>query len=275
MTDDLKNKMQQYEEIPPVGNWQKIASILNEQPAMEALSTKMNLYEVAPPPKNLEKIFDTLYFTNSPALIPIKKIGLGKLKFAAAAVLIIMATSGIWYFFQNKSPENKIAVIQQKATNKTELPPETLVTNSTNITTAIGNIAMGANKENEIKNEVLEPATPNAAYRLSKQIAIKIIPVYINETNSDAVHNKAMQHINQYYLHFTNESGTLTNLSSKLGGAFNVLSKNSSTNSEDYTWEKRLADWRKKIISAGFLPSGSNGLDILSLKELIDEFPQQ
>src|SRR4051812_10062850 len=101
MSDHLKNKISNYEVLPPDGTWNNIAAELHESNELLPLAKRMYDYEVSPPTsawKNISAIL--INGTNPVASVPVKSMNSLVVKITAAAAVIGVILIGSLFLLQ-------------------------------------------------------------------------------------------------------------------------------------------------------------------------------
>lgn len=117
MSDQLKNKLQDFEVAPPPGVWENIAGELvqNNMP----FARKMYHYEVAPPSGSFENLVNHLKNYTDQVPAPSSILNKPVYKMAVAAAILGVIVIGGWYFFHNSSLKK-----QHFSPHTAELNPE-------------------------------------------------------------------------------------------------------------------------------------------------------
>jgi hypothetical protein len=283
MSEQLKHRMQQWEATPPAGCWQAIAVGIADghTPATARLFDA----EIPPPPHSWTNITAVLDETARPKA-PIKTIHRNLYRTAAvAALLIIMLGGSRW--LSHRWSVSRFTSREQAAT------PGPAGAGSRPAVASAAQSNPG-NDDNDTgdnfagyRNPVRRPVT--ATTRLLKYTAVNIQPAY-HEYPITVVHNSPADDaqtdrnnikpllVDNNYLVITGPNGEATRASHKIADALRYLYGDNGaeeaadkTNNENSRWKKRLQEWRSKIITSHFIPAPTNFLDIIDLKDLIDE----
>ena len=291
MSEQLKHKMQQWEATPPTGCWHAIAARISDGHA----SATARLYdiEIPPPAHSWHTITSALNKTARPAA-PVKTIYRKLYRTAAiAALLIIIIGGGRWSVRWFGS---RFATREQAGISSPAVPVSTGgFGNRPAASAAVPNTRPGNDANdtgdnfNGYRNPVRRPVAVNT--RSLKYTSVNIQPAYhaypitVEQSSlpADAVtirNNMNPLLVDNNYLVITSPNGEATRASLKIIDALRYLYGDNSaeeaadkTNNENSHWKKRLQEWRTKIISSHFIPASTNFLDIIDLKDLIDEKP--
>lgn len=285
MSEQLKHKMQQWEAPPPPGCWEAIASRLDD--AGTSLPARLYNLELAPPPASWNNIIVALKQTGR-SKTPVRSFSRNLNRLAAAAIIIVLITGG-W-----------ILLTQFVFQGDKRMPPTTATTRASSHLPIPPN-AVAVNSTQDSKED--DPGTPgsytgysNAAHKpaadarplrsasVSIQPAYREYPITVNyasmpDDNGALTRNLDPALTDNDYLVITGPNGEATKASVKLADALRYLYENTTDDNTDKTtnesknWKKRLQEWRNKIISSHFIPASANFLDIVNLKDLIEETP--
>ncbi|HWC52787.1 MAG TPA: hypothetical protein VG676_04305 [Chitinophagaceae bacterium] len=279
MSNQLRNKMYDFEVKPPLGSWDKIATALNDQKVIGNLSTKLFDLEVPPPESAWQQIKNNLEHdievpVSKPKLIP------GIYRYAAAVVLIAMMVFVGIKLLQNNSGENEIAANRNTTYTKDSVSPslkESLNTAPSDPTPATeekrDDAALEESKRTVAKNDF--PMTTKL--KLAKESYLSA-PAHYIENISDAKTNYPNLHFSEMLQPiFSNESETedlsdrYIMLKSPDGNFFRMSKKLAdlicciSGEDQDANCKDQLQRWREKIACSSLAPSPGNFMDILNL----------
>jgi hypothetical protein len=147
MSDNLKNKLLNYEAEPPATAWNGIAAALDEQPEY---AQKLHRFEVSPPPAVWDAIVQQLPAAPS-NVVPFHATKLFKYALAAAILIAIAASSVI--FFRNSTDSDLANGTVQPTTdsNRNTQPSASFPNVSTQATNPDADV-LTANEANTTKN---------------------------------------------------------------------------------------------------------------------------
>ena len=285
MSEQMKHRMQQWETTPPPGCWHTIDSRLNEAAQPAPYAAKLYDTAVTPPLSTWNTIAAALNETAKTAA-PVRKLFRSG-RVAAVVILVVLAFGGKWaanYFLNNR-----LAIPSAPAANNNSRQPATAAVQNNTPDNDDNNTDDPGDKLNGYRNPVRRPVASNT--RLLKYTAVNIQPAYheypITVAHSPqpgdaeaARNNMNPLLVDNNYLVITSPNGQATRASLKIADALRYLYGDNGaeeaadkTNNENSHWKKRLQEWRSKIISSHFIPATNNFLDIIDLKDLIDEKP--
>jgi hypothetical protein len=281
MSEQLKHKMQQWEATPPPGSWDAIASRLSDMPAYAALSAKLYDAAIAPPPGSWPAIAAALEEPARPAA-PVKPLYKRPYFQIAAAAILLFAIGGFAWYAQNQEWKRQLA----------NIPVATTPQSPRAAATAASPKPIGDNpaKDDNYLGYSKPVPPPAVAYTrtlkaasVSSVPASRLSPITTQQAsmaydNDMAARNMSPLLTNTNYVIITGPNGETTRASLKIADALRYIYSDDDTidatdksNNENSHWKKRLQEWRTKIISSHFIPATTNFLDIIDLKDLIDE----
>ncbi len=289
----LSAKMNGYEPAPPATAWDLIAARINNNDPDAALSEKMHNYEVLPPAHTWNHIAATLDRTpkEKTPVIPFRRL----MYAAAAAAVVAVLVIGAWQWLKKTAPATELVQNNPPPLHPGSNPPDKQAPLPATDKHTVQPIppALVIN-EHPLKQPVKEkpsmaapPAeAPAAAMRYA---AVNVLPSHpqtaavtappILDANGNPVADIDVLMANSNYLVVTGPNGQLTRISSKFGSLIRYLN-GSSGDTEEYLdrvikessiWKKRFQEWRNKISQSAYLPAAVNFLDIVELKELVQE----
>jgi hypothetical protein len=267
MTEEWKNRMYNYEVIPPEKAWEKIATALDDSHISDQFPSVLHDLAVSPPATAWDKIAASLD-ENVPSIPRYKRIP-AFIRYAAAAVLVAGVAFGSIRLFQanktNKQEPLPVAKID-KATDKQVLDPQKVQDLQDNLaleeskqTLASIDISPATKKKLVTYHNFTRPVTadietfsfaPQNTYRELDHADITE-PVQAVYTDNNIA--------NRYIMLMTPD-GQIIRMSKKLGDLVCCV----SGEEQDDDCKDQLYKWRSKIASS---PSHSPGnfLDILNL----------
>lgn len=294
MAEPLKNKLVNFEVLPPSGVWNNIAYELKEINKFSFISQKMYDYEIVPPENTWQAIHLTLHNNiKAPFQLPVRRIKRPVYKIMAAAAMLGVILLGALYFFNNSSYKNRIShqnllednnenKLPDIITDKIPAPSPYGSVQAPQINTALtSSINKPKRKYAPGKNKTLRNTIVKNVRSLGTELAIFIAAKPIRNERGYIIQD--LELINEVsdnnYISITGPNGQQTKISSKLMNGLLYLNEDSNieqfegyfdkTFIESLIWKARFQDWRQKIIQTSFIPSSANFMDILEFKDLI------
>ena len=284
MSDILKDKIGNYEVLPPEDVWRNIVSQLDESKIFQPLSEKMYAYEIEPPADAWSNITATF---NNEAKAPVRFLNALYIRVAAAAIVIgIILVSSLYLFNSNQGDKDNMVSSRQK------LEPKVPGQQSTAIDPQMRQPSVAANFPSlPLKRSLRlsDHSTSKPSFRQSFRptrralTAAAITPQFIDmsqEMNDIIVQGRLIRnergdiiknaHIitgDDEYISVTGPNGQQTRISSKFADVLYYLNGNEQVQNAE--WETKFKTWRNKIMQTSFIPSSNNFLDILELKDFI------
>jgi len=284
MSEQLKYKMQQWEAPPPPGCWEAIASRLDG--AITPSPARLYDMEVAPPGA-LWNTIATALNKRIPTTAPVKRFYRNPYRLAAAASIVLLLGAGISWLAQNRTG-TPIATLPVRPASSPAPPAANTViknnlqnnSNEEDNATTPGNNYTGYSSA--AHKSALADARPMRSAAVSIQPAPREYPITVNyasmpDDNGTLTRNLDPSLTDNNYLVITGPNGEVTKASMKMADALRYFYENATDDNNDKTtnerknWRNRLQQWRNKIISSHFIPASANFLDIIDLKDLIDE----
>lgn len=306
MSSQLQHKILNFEVSPPAESWEIIASRIDQEfdSADHLLADKLEQATVTPPFQAWENIAAELN-PQAEILQPEAKparIIVFNTRRIAAAIAILLAVASITYFILPRSGNNaELAETGNPNNSKTALknentdlmPPRVDIVRKSSVgSTMLGRIAsryQSKNQESDLYQQASyngETADANISYanpdRLPRadaetKISIPTKPITDSEGNIIMDENLVTTP-NTHYITVTGPNGEQTKISRKFLRALSYM--NDAGNPEDTDiiihesslWKWMFQEWRNKLLKEpSFIPSSTNFLDILELKELLND----
>jgi hypothetical protein len=289
----LAKKLNNYQEAPPVSVWDNIAIQLNnEEEQYNSVATKLLAYEVAPPNHVWQNI-STEINKEETKVIPIggqRKIGT-YLKFAAAASVIAIISSTIWFVANKPTPNNdsSLANTTNTSVNKTTVAASTNKNNSllTTDTQEKNTVSNNTNKKvdkqipSTTKNKeiaAIDLATVEQTSPLAKNPFDKKADPIQNSTG-DAPLNIDLVATPNTYMTIVGPDGQSVRISSKFSkqvGYFTERSPDAMENidviiKEGKVWRTKIASWKELLNSSTISPSITNFMDVLEMSTILTD----
>lgn len=304
MSANVQHILLHLEAAPPPGAWDIISTRLDtEFDAGESkIAEKLYDWETPPPSAAWDHIALALQITPAPQEVPAKVIRLPFRKVAIAAAILAIVGFLTWNFL-NSAPDNTIVQRTQEPT-----APDNTTTNNDlpvqpslpAIDASIGgrrrttiNVARRVNVSEALNANYVSNAMPETdpmddiqyaeVDGLRAQVTTSrsgIKAPLIKDASGNVIMDKSLiiTRDNNYII-ITCPNGEQTRISAKFLPVLTDL--NAATDPAEYfdavirennIWKSRFSQWRAKLMQqASFAPTANNFLDILALKELIEE----
>lgn len=287
MTGNWQNKIKDYEIIPPQEVWNKVAEQLDEEfdPAETSLSQKLADFEVEPPSVIFDNVMtgiasESISQSSTPVLrFPRKRV-------AIAAITIGLALLSLLYFLNPASKSfTQSSVVSIPKRDNPEKPSPSEIEVKVNPGQPFNPIASPGDPDK--KFVLAEQRTPRNA-RKSRPSSIQTVLPANSENNIsvtappifDGTGNVIMDETlistpDENYIIVTSPNGEQTKISRKFMKMLTVMNggnDNYYVNPENFLWKMRFEEWRSKLLQqASYIPTANNFLDIMDLKELLQE----
>lgn len=294
MSSGLPYKLLQFEVVPPINIWNSISERLDVEfdPVDIRVSLKMEQSTVVPPVFIWDKIRESL---DTPDEISRKKpgkvISFTYRRIAVAAAFFGLIAFTAWYFLRlpitaeddGLAVTTTIGTVVNSGQNTPGLQSDAIrkrvhIPASGYVLAAIRPMPIRRSftlRKVEIKKVPVNASTISIT-AASPPIAIKAPP--IRDANGQLVMDFHLLKSSQdHYIKVTSPNGEQTRISDKFLNMLHYL----NTPDDDYTpvetlerrlWKVKIREWKNKLIQhAGFVPSDNNFLDIIELRDLIQD----
>lgn len=248
-------------------------------------------YEITPPPFLLDGVLSAL--NTEQVAPPTKVFVLPFRRIAIAAVTIGLIALTVIYFLRSESSSTSknVAVkltpslpganaVSPPATDKTDNKrTNPNISNTSDVSLSSdpikklvhSNFSKSQNgrnvKHSNLKNPVL------AANAISP-ISVTAPPIY-DDNGIIIMDENLVSAPDENYIIVTSPSGEQTKISRKFLKMLSVLNGGSDNNymdAENFHWKMRFEEWRSKLLQqASYIPTANNFLDIMDLKEMLQE----
>lgn len=292
MTGNWLNRILHFDMPPPTEAWEKIADQLDEEFRADdiTLSQKMNDFEIVPPTFILDNVL-TEVNTQQPSPQPAKVITLPRRQIAIAAVAIGLIALATIYFLNpefSSKQANSTSDILPVVPGERSTSPSTENKNNNNGSIAgsdaeAGSLNPGADKKLVQSASNSSRNTRGAKYAMMNRIlpanaispiAVTAPPIY--DKNGNMIMDESLVSApDENYIIVTSPSGEQTKISRKFLKMLCMMNGSIDYNYmsyENYQWKLRFEEWRSKLLQeASYIPTANNFLDIMDLKELLQE----
>jgi hypothetical protein len=290
MPEQLKYKMYDFEVTPPATAWETITARLNDDSQYSSIASRVNNYEVPPPFDTWNNIVGCLNETNTNKTeTPVIKINRKIYRIAAAAIVIGLLTGAAWMLLNKTITKIDVAVNagkpfesiikeQNKNTAEESRDQQNNNTNKEKDYSAYNAVKDNPHVSQKDSNEarVIKYAIINTPSYNENPITIRFSPTLTEK--SAVIRNMDILTANSNYLVVAGPDGQLTKISAKFANVIRYLNSEDgaeenqdNAGKESGVWKKRFREWRNKISQSTFIPSSVNFLDLMELKELIEE----
>ena len=310
MAAELRHTLLNLEVTPPTVAWDVIASRLGTEFDAEEiqLAQKIDVFEIAPPADAWENIAGSI--ADDPEEVeatPVIKMRKPFRRWAAAAAAIVVLSLGGWYILDNYSvPDAQATLVPEAKANETPGAPEQqqqpapkdeLVNTEPDrpqprrkapIVAAAKAMDVSAasytNNLPEVKPYIPAGDLPHAGLQHIHSVSTTESPSVeappIRDASGNIILDKDLIFApDNNYIIVTGPNGEQTRISSKFLPLLSSL--NANTEGLDYfhfflnennIWKLRFDQWRDKMLKqASFIPTATNLLDLLELKEILQE----
>lgn len=257
----LKNKLYNYEQVPPAKVWEQIAAALDESHIADEFPSRLYNTEIAPPVSAWDKIAGALDNEDTKVIpLPAKRFPL--FRYAAAAVVIGLVTVGIlkWTGSNNNQDAESLATSPKTVSpvNDTAgLPAEN-----------------ASGKDSDVPGYVVpeEAVVPNPTIaRVKTSPAKKIKPGFalandIQPAEAIYAFNEESPKLADRYVMLMTPNGIIR-MSKKLGNIVCCV----TGEEQDEDCKDQIRKWQEKLAASPVAPAPGNFMDILSLLSSLDE----
>jgi hypothetical protein len=299
MIDNLKNRMLEHEVTPPAGSWQGIAARLEEEFNQTEIhiSQKLSSYEASVPAMLWPIISEKLREDHAPPVTG--RVVSFNLRRIAAAVVILTICGSVFYYFNRSADHQNVAKIpssQQRTEKDPPLPPveQTMIAAVPKVADRSGFVSRPKRKNRPHSVAVAQQASYQPTMHetdinyadvnikdntiTKSSISIPTEPIR-DEAGNIIMDENLVSSEDINYVTVTGPNGAQTKISKKFLHALSYM--NAGSENEDYVgillqegplWRWLFQEWRNKLLNQpSFIPSATNFLDILELKEMLHE----
>jgi hypothetical protein len=293
MSGNFQHKITNFEIAPPAEVWNKITDQLDKEYNIGDIRTSQKLYnyEIDPPSSILDKVLSGIN-TEPTTKRAAKILTLPVRRIAAAAVMIGLIAVTLVYLLRPESSltkKNSTANVASALQNTTLIPlsvsdrtrniqPNLIPPGFMSLSAIANNkpeylYSNDRNSQNQgnIKYASLNPIL--AANELSR-ISVTAPPIYDVDGNIIMDENLVSSPDDNYII-VTSPNGKQTKISRKFLKMLSVLNGGSANNymdAENSQWKIRFEEWRNKLLqNASYIPTANNFLDIMDLKNMLQE----
>lgn len=303
MSANIKNILHNHEASPPPGAWESICARLDAEFATQdtRLADKLYDWETAPPAAAWQSIAIALQVNETAPSIPAKVISLPFRKLAIAAAVLAVVGFATWRLLSTQGSEPMVGPSQEASILPaiTDDPESNVQPSLPIIDAAVGgrpkrriDIAKRVNgtgsiRSNYSNNTVEEEPSADIQYAAMDDLRAEATTTrsgvrapLIKDGNGNVILDKSLivSHDNNYII-ITGPNGEQTRLSAKFLPVLTDLNTPMDPAEfldaifrENTLWKGRFLQWRYKLMQeASFAPTATNFLDIMALKDLIEE----
>lgn len=303
MSANIKNILHDHEAPPPPGAWESISARLDAEFAAQdaRIADKLYHWESAPPAAAWQSIAIALQVNETAPSTPAKVISLPVKKLAIAAAILAVVGFATWRFLSIQGGEPMVGPSQEASILPaiTDDPDRNVQPSLPIIDAAIGgrpkrriDIAKRVNGAGSIRpnygnHTVPEEITSNIRYAAMDDLRAEATTIrrgvkapLIKDGNGNIILDKSLiVSQDKNYIIITGPNGEQTRLSAKFLPVLTDLNTPMDPAEfldaifrENTLWKGRFLQWRYKLMQeASFTPTATNFLDIMALKDLIEE----
>jgi hypothetical protein len=307
MASNVQNYLTNLEITPPPGAWSAIAARLETEYGVDetVVAEKLQDITIIPPALAWENIAAALPGSATPIEQPkVVRLPYRRVRMLAAASVIGLVGLTAWYFLNYTGTPTGAAVQQQQAaTPATENKTTPDNNNTASIAPAIEQL------QEQLAQETPEPVTRYTSQAVTRRIPIyfkyddqpmatfagpeedairftgsttpSVEAPLIRDANGQIILDKRLiTSPDNNYITITGPNGEQTRISAKFLDIISSLNADAEPSSDYFNymmhdnnlWKARFHEWRSKLMNqASFVPTATNFLDILELKELLQE----
>lgn len=286
MPDNFQHKIFHFDIQPPRDMWQKIADQLDKEyeSGDVMISKKLHDYEIIPPAFIFDNVLAGLV-TDQSIISPARVFTLPLKRVAVAAITIGLVIISVVYFLSpgSRTTQNSTANIIPSTAETPSVPPtetDKRINNEQSSSSGIASLNQSSNKkfvQSNARNRTggkhvsLNPVLAASAI---SPISVNAPPIYDGDGNIIMDEN-LVSAPDENYIVVTSPNGEQTKISRKFLKMLCVMNSgpgSSYNNIESYLWKVRFEEWRSKLLQqASYIPTANNFLDIMDLKELLQE----
>lgn len=239
-------KLYDHEVIPPPHCWEDI----REKIAGEPLALGQSLYDAAvpPPPGAWDQIRSQIQPAPEQKIpAPVRRMTMRPaLRYAAAAAVLLLLSSGLWYVFTRNDSGLRMADLAA-GLGFADSPAKSVV--ATDKETASGNGEGSAPNAN---------ATVAEGSMASNNTSQPMLP---------AADDTQISYEDGNYIQLVEPDGDVTRVSYKFRDMLRAVQQKKEAAVQ---WNKQLENWKKQMASSSYIPSGSNFFDLAEMVQVMN-----
>ena len=260
MTEQLKDKVIVFTEAPPPEIWEAISTRLEDDVRYGQVATALQKFEIAPPPEAWKQIDQRrkMFGHNKRPVITKRLLA----QWAVAASLLLCITATYWIVLKGHSK----GALNADFVGAAGQEEKELMSSTHSLPNAFGDSNAPAPRYATIDDFSFYHGAPFSN-------------VYVPDAGGTIrqLDQRMLQQKTGYLLVYA-PGGQLTRLSAKFAAALGYF--DADDNSDEYLdkvieqsgiWKQQFENWRDKIRQSGYIPSSGNFLDILELKDLVQD----
>jgi hypothetical protein len=281
MSENLQYKLYNASIAPPGDAWAKIAEELDKE-AEHRLSLKLQEATLQPPPSAWQNILDALNKAAPAKVVPISR---GWTRIAVAAIVGgIIVLGGLYYFMSTGSDNtasNQTTSPQNNSASNNNSTKQTPVTENTSPNTqpAVASVAGAPTaRPVAIASMGFSPRIRHSRVKHTAATSNGASQANVDEAIGDQASLQPKAYITpKEYLTVAAPNGEPAKISARFTDAVNYVlidapADNMNAALKSISWKQRVSKWRNKLMmNAGFIPAGTNFLDIIELEKLLNE----
>lgn len=265
--NSLRDKMRNYEVPPPAGVWDRVAAALDEAEQGSTFVTALQQMEATPPPaawKNIALALETEE-TAIPAVKPVYRRLPQIVRYAAAAVLLLLATYGVMRLTS--------ADVEESAAPMVSSAPS-VSQDSQGIRPINPNDAVAAPPSSVEAAEAhpqTQPASREAAARFARNVRSNTAAM--SETlpgRAIYTYNDHVPKIADRYITLLTPDGSFIRMSKKWGNLLCCV----AGEEQDVDCKNQLKAWQDKLAESSVLSAPGNFMDIVTLVNSLNDDTQ-
>ena len=280
MSDQLRNKIQQWEASPPSGAWAFIADAMQEVNAENKLAARLGQYEENPPAELWAIVLDQVQEKVKPEapqapVIPMQPLYPYLFRYGAVAILVGLVA---WIISGNPFWEKPAQSNPAKISASPAGTDQPITIDKPSLATAItGNPVTkpeteqpdGQKPSNNLPERDPKFATVNPPAYPAKETAETRIPSVLQST-ALPLQELPVQKRNQRYIIIYSSAGEPVRLSAKFAPLYYELGQGTGNNTAS-TAEIFLQKMQQRMIRRPFIPDPNNHFDMIRLLDLLQQ----
>lgn len=292
MSVNLQNKILDFSIPPPPDVWNKIADQLDEEfktPEI-MLSQKLYDYEINPPSFIFQNVITGI--ESNPKIKPTGKV----LVFSARRISVAAATIGLiavgLLYFWNDTPSTanskaglntmrvipRVSAVSPPDTDKIKITPAQPDFRNTvlSATSVVPNKKVNSDSPRTTVIKTVKHASLNPLLAVNSMPSISVSAPPIHDGNGNIIMDESLvSAADDNYIIVTSPNGEQTKINRKFLKMLTVLNAGATNyymNPESFQWKMRFEEWRSKLLQQNpYIPTANNFLDIMDLKEMLQE----
>ena len=255
----LKDKLYNLESTPPPAAWEKISAALDESHLADSFPNKLYNLEATPPANAWEKISAAISEAPTARVITMKKRAAGFIRYAAAAILLIVAGYFImqWSGDNSDPGNNNMAVSTPDTSSEQTSQPDPSTAAPTGEITETNDVPVAPTEKLSNTNTLAKSSSIRKPATSSRRDP--------DDGETMLAYQQYVPDMAERYVMFMTPTGNIIRMSKKWGDMVCCV----SGEEQDEDCKDQLKKWQEKLATSTATSTGGF-MDVLSLVSALD-----